>query len=419
MKKNRAQGRVQVQIDKKGYLTFQLPMTYALKYYGKKQKYFSFGAKDTTEEDKALAITAAAKMQKDLEAGTFNPDNISIYKHSIKQIKGQYQRQTEGSFNVLELYQDFEKHLNVGVTTLETTYETIHRHIKEMEEAYKYTLKQQLEIKTWIQSNVAPTVALQMLSLFHRMIEWGKREERLPDTFISKFRDYNTEFKKSLKTVDTSRKPPKSAENLVVQEGIKAWSEKEKDIIIEAFYERKKNSKRVDNTEYIAPLVDFLFNVGCRHGEGFALTWGDISSDFTTVSITKSYSSKCRIVKCTKTGKNRLVPLSLRMQEMLRKFKPVNASPDNLIFKRTGGDHLDTNNICCYWNPREKYSVIGNLIKEGKLTKYFDAYSTRRTFVSVQISKGASVVDVARWVGDNPETILKHYARHSDKSIPY
>jgi hypothetical protein len=84
---NRTQGRVQVQIDKKGYLTFKLPMAYALKYYGKKQKYFSFGAK-YTEEDKALAITAAAKMQKALEAEEFNPDNITIYKHSSKQIKG-------------------------------------------------------------------------------------------------------------------------------------------------------------------------------------------------------------------------------------------------------------------------------------------------------------------------------------------
>ena len=242
------------------------------------------------------------------------------------------------------------------------------------------------------------------------MIEWGKREERLPDTFFSKFKDYRIEFKRSLRTVDTKRKPPKSVRNLVVPEGIKAWSEEERDIIIAAFYEQKANINKIERPDYVAPLMDFLFNVGCRHGEAFALTWSDINNDFTHVSITESYSSRYRIVKCTKTSKNRLTPLNLRMQEMLKKFKPVNASPGDLIFKKErGGERVSTNNITHYWNPTKNVSVVGNLIKEGKLSKYLDSYSTRRTFISFQISKCASIVDVANWVGDNPETILKYY----------
>lgn len=219
--------------------------------------------------------------------------------------------------------------------------------------------------------------------------------------------------------MNTKRKPPKPVEDLATPEGIQAWSEEERDIIIGAFYERKVQNSKIDKTDYIAPLMDFLFNVGCRHGEAFALTWSDVSNDFTYVNISESYSSSQRIVKCTKTGKNRLTPLNLRMQEMLRKFKPVNASPSDLIFKKKKGGNLSTKNIHHYWNPKKNTSVIGNLIKEGKLSKYFNSYSTRRTFVSVQISKGASVVDVARWVGDNPKTILEHYARHNDKAIPY
>ena len=415
---NRAQGQVQIQ-SSKGYLTFQLPMIYAQYYYnGAKQKYISFGAKDT-HENRALAMTAAVKMQKDLEAGKFNPNDIISYRHSNKQIKGRYQQKIEASFDVLDLYQDFIKNSNIGITTLKSIYKPIHNHLKKMESSYGYTLKRQLEIKAWIQSNVAPTVALQMLSLFHRMIEWGKREERLPDTFISKFKDYAAEFNRSLRTVDTKRKLPKSVNNLIITEGIKAWSEEERDIIIMAFYKRKILNSKIDNTDYIAPLMDFLFNVGCRHGEAFALTWNDINNDFTSVSITKSYSSKSRIVKCTKTSKNRLIPLNLRMQEMLKKFKPVSASPCDLIFKKKTGGHLSSTTIEYYWNPRKNTSVIGSLIKENKLFKYFDAYSTRRTFVSIQISKGASVVNVANWVGDKPETILKHYARHNDTATPY
>ena len=415
---NRAQGRVQVQIDKKGYLTFQLPMVHALKYYGKKQKYISFGAKDT-QENRALAMTAAVRMQQDMEANKFDPDDVISYKHPSKQIKGRYQQKTECSFNVLELYQDFKKHLNVCITTLKGTYGTYHNHLKKMEDTCKYTLKQQLEIRSWIQSNVAQSMALKTLKLLHRMIEWGKREERLPDTFVSKFNDYGTEFKKSLKTVNTKRKPPKYIENLPRREGIQAWSEEERDIIISAFYNRKKYDSKIDNTDYVAPLVDFAFNTGCRHGEAFKLTWGDINNDFTHVSITESYSSTSKIVKCTKTGKTRLTPLNLRMQGMLKKFKPINASPSDLIFKTKKGGHLSTDALFRWWIDKKDFSVIGSLIKEGKLPCYIEFYSTRRTFISLQISKGASVVDVANWVGDNPETILKYYARHNDKSVPH
>ena len=415
---NRAQGKVQVQADKKGYLTFQLPMVYAQHYYGRKQKYISFGAKDN-RENKRLAEDSADRMQDDLKLGKFNPDELTCYKHPNKQIKGRYQQKTEVSFNVLALYQIFIKNSNIGITTLKATYRTIHNHLKKMEDTCEYTLKQQLEIKSWIQSNTAQSMALKMLALLHRMIEWGKREERLPDTFVSKFNDYSAEFKKSLKTVNTNKKPPKFVENLPRRDGIQAWSEEEKEIIISAFYNRKKINSKIDNTDYIAPLVDFAFNTGCRHGEAFKLTWGDINNDFTYVSISESYSSKSKIIKCTKTGKTRLTPLNLRMQEMLKKFKPIDASPSDLIFKAKKGGHLSTAALFNYWIGKKDFSVIGNLIKEGKLPCYMEFYSTRRTFISLQISKGASVVDVANWVGDNPETILKYYARHNDRAIPY
>lgn len=155
---NRAHGQVQIQSSKSN-LTFQLPMVYSLHYYGCKQKYISFGARDT-HENRALVMVASVRMQQDLEEGKFNPDDVISYKHPSKQIKDRYQRKTEGSFNVLELYQDFVKYLNVAITTLDRTYKVIHNHIKKMEYTCEYTLKQQLEIKAWIQSNVAPIFAL-------------------------------------------------------------------------------------------------------------------------------------------------------------------------------------------------------------------------------------------------------------------
>ena len=90
-----------------------------------------------------------------------------------------------------------------------------------------------------------------------------------------------------------------------------------------------------------------------------------------------------------------------------------------LVFPNEKGTHFSSHTIRAVWNLDGALTVIGKLIREKKLTRYCDAYSTRRTFVSLQISKGASVVDVAKWVGDNPETILKHYAGHNEEAVPH
>jgi integrase len=285
-----------------------------------------------------------------------------------------------------------------------------------------YTLKQQLEIKSWIENSIPPIQCLKMLGLFYRMVEWGKREERLVPGFVNKFKDYERAYKLSLKTLNTKRKSPKGVEHLIPTEGIKAWSDQERDIIIAAFHSRlseRELTKRKGKPDHKAYLVEFLFLVGCRHGEAFALTWGDVDSDFKRIRINKSYSSTCRILKGTKTGKVRTVPVNSRVQEILHTLKPNNVVADDLIFPNTEGNNINSSTLHSLWSPTGVSTVIGRLIKEGKLTRYLDAYSTRRTFVSLQISKGATVVDVAKWVGDNPETILKHYAGHNEEAVPY
>jgi len=408
---------VHVRSDK-GNLTLQLPSAHAQFYYKLKQKYISFGSKDTTE-NQVLAMTAALAMDVDLTSGKFDPDDITKYQHPSKRLKDQYQPVSKNILSVVELYEVFLKHLRIGKTTLETTYSCYRNHLKKMYDTHLFTLHQQLEIKSWILNNVANINASTMLAMLHRMIEWCKREGYLPNDFISKFKHYANECRNTLKTIDTSRKPPRSTLHLTRREGIRAWSESERDAIISSFYTVRRRDSDIQPVDYLAYLIDFLFNTGTRHGEAFALTWGSVIDDFKKVNIDKSYSSNCRITKCTKTGKKRIVPLNERMQEILMKIKPDNATPEMLVFRTGTNKNFNSNGISKYWNPNYHCSVIGKMITEGKLTQYLDAYSTRRTFVSIQLNKGVPVNTVAMWVGDNPETILKYYGRPDDSAVPY
>jgi len=419
---NTERGQVKVSVAK-GSLNLQIPSLYAQQYYDRKQHYLSFGARDT-QENMLLAMQAALEMQRDLESGSFDSGDIDKYKHPSKRVGRQYSASTHKVEGVLELYDDFVRSIRVAQTTLAGTYRTYRNHLVKMTEEHGYTVKQQLEIKSWVEDNVAPTITIRVLALLDRMLEWGKREEKIAPNTVSKFKGYEKEYKKSLRTINTKRKPPKGAEHLMSDNEIKAWSEQERDIIIAAFHSRLSSGwqAKLDDAnqlDYKAYLIEFLFLVGCRHGEVFALTWADVADDFKRITINKSYSSDCHIVKCTKTGKARTIPVSSRVQEILRILKSANTTASTLVFPNGDGKYSNSHIIYKVWNPTAVSSVIGKLICEKKLTQYCDAYSTRRTFISLQISKGASVVDVAQWVGDEPETILKHYARYNAQAVPF
>ena len=108
-------------------------------------------------------------------------------------------------------------------------------------------------------------------------------------------------------------------------------------------------------------------------------------------------------------------------------LKPENPDPNLLVFRNTNDKNFSTNLMTGLWIPtvhdpangQIDYSIIGKMIRDGELDYYMDFYSTRRTFASIQINKGVPANVVAKWIGDNVETVLKHYARPDDDAVPY
>ena len=45
-------------------------------------------------------------------------------------------------------------------------------------------------------------------------------------------------------------------------------------------------------------------------------------------------------------------------------------------------------------------------------------YNTRHTFITLCISAGVPISDIASWVGNSPEIILKHYAGLTKTEVP-
>jgi integrase len=54
--------------------------------------------------------------------------------------------------------------------------------------------------------------------------------------------------------------------------------------------------------------------------------------------------------------------------------------------------------------------IVSRLVREGKVERYRRPYQCRHTFISLCLEGGVDAKDVARWVGNSPEVIYRHYA---------
>jgi integrase len=194
---------------------------------------------------------------------------------------------------------------------------------------------------------------------------------------------------------------------------IKAFTLQQRDLIISSFESNPTYS-------HYTPLIKFLFFTGCRPGEAFALCWGDINSDRTKISITKSYATKTSSLGATKNNKKRVFSSGSgsKLQNLLLSISPPSPKPEELVFKSTLGSRVNLRILWRVWNgywAKDKIfypGVVKKLSEKGKIP-YLTPYSTRHTFATWAIAHGASPEKVAYWLGDNVATVLKYYC-HPD-----
>lgn len=415
-KKYRPRNQVQVFTDNGNNLSHQIPLFYSQKYYNKNQKYISFGGKDSTE-NRVLVDQARNQLQLDLETGQFNPSNLLKYQHPNKQARQNYIPNLPISFPLLK--EIFDKYCDYKKGQLaESTYLSMYKctYLNAIKIAPQ-NLEQQLEIRNFIVENYKPSGVIRLLGVIHAAIIWAQKEKLIDSNYESNFKTYQDDYRHSLKRKNIKRVKPKLFEKYHHQPDKIAWNQEEMEIIIEAVHQRR--NVKYKKLDYIAYFIEFLFRTGVRHGEGVALTWRDVSEDFSFITVNKSYSTVLKKNKGTKTGKNRTVPCSLRVTEILKLLKVNSSSLDEPIFKNSQGNPIQRKYLRTIWagGGNGSKSIIEKLIEEGKLPQYLDMYSTRRTFISNQIRK-YDVKTVADWVGDNPETILKHYCYRDEKAVP-
>lgn len=173
---------------------------------------------------------------------------------------------------------------------------------------------------------------------------------------------------------------------------INPFSQGERDLIIQGFETNPYYA-------YYTPFVKFLFLTGCRTSEAIGIQWRHISPDLSTITFSEAVVYGIR--KPTKTNKIRKFPINQSLRSLLKAIKPETFDPNALIFPSPHGTVIDGHNFL----NRAWKGVLGDLP-----VQYRSVYHTRHTFISLCLEAGIKVGQVARWVGNSPDTIWRHYA---------
>jgi integrase len=152
--------------------------------------------------------------------------------------------------------------------------------------------------------------------------------------------------------------------------------------------------------------VEFKFGTGLRTGEAAALRWRHCSSECDRIWIGETLKKGNR--KAAKRNKDRTVPLTPRLQQLLLDRRPENWQPDDPIFTSVEGCAMayrpasyDAKNFCYrYWKPA--------LAEFG--IDYRKPYNTRQTLISHGLEAGMNPVAIAALTGHDVRTLYENYA---------
>ncbi|OIR13151.1 tyrosine recombinase XerD [mine drainage metagenome] len=154
------------------------------------------------------------------------------------------------------------------------------------------------------------------------------------------------------------------------------------------------------------PFIYFMFKTGVRNAEAIGLRVGSIDLPLNQIHIKevlartlKNTSSLHRVRKETKNGKERILPLTSDLLEVLL---PVikNKNADDLVFQSPNGLAIDDNNF----RSRIFKKILKDLGIDDRVL-----YACRHTFGSRCIDEGITPVMTAFLMGNNPETALRNY----------
>lgn len=377
-------GKVGIE-SKNGRLRLHLPRSW----YGGQNRYLSL-LLDDTPENRIIAETKATQITADYKLGQFDP-TLERYKPKTHLTLVPASQSKANTIDWLDLWDKYvDSRGNVSPCTLRSTYKPVERKLRNLPSSIDKM--DGASVRDYLLKHHTPEMVRRFLLHINACCKWAIKSGFLT---VNPYADIVSTVKaaKAAKNGDASKE-------FVVH----PFTREERDLIIAAFEDNrfvpKYANKNCKHSHY-APYVKFLFFTGCRPSEAIGLQWKHIKDDRLLFQQAVVYAGKPVQKTGLKTQNFRYFPINNQLAALLTSIKTDNTKPDDFVFPSPTGKYIDVSNFATrVWKP----------VLKGLKLEYRNPYQTRHTFITLCLESGIDAKDVAKWVGNSPEIIYKHYA---------
>jgi integrase len=146
------------------------------------------------------------------------------------------------------------------------------------------------------------------------------------------------------------------------------------------------------------PVWAMALLTGMRNGELYALLWSDIDFENLRITVSKSYQTRGRYVKSTKSGKWRTVPISSELLALLTELKVHSENRENVL------PRLET------WGRGGQAKVLRTFCK-GIGIKSVRFHALRACFATQLLAHDIAPARVMKVCGWQDMKTMQHYVR--------
>jgi integrase len=227
------------------------------------------------------------------------------------------------------------------------------------------------------------------LNILRRFFKWLYKKGHIPLNYLA-----DVENRRNLSPKRKQRLP---------------YSDDEIRTVLEAYRTDQFSKQAQFKHSHYYPFIQFVFMTGVRNGEAIGLQVRKIDWVKKSIVIDQSFSKqplkstniKHRILKPTKTGRSRNLPLTPELSVILEPLCK-GRRPEDFIFTTGNGNPIDDH----MFQRRIHKPILKELGIEDR-----DLYACRHTFGTVALEQGFTVLEAAYLMGhSNPKTILVNYA---------
>jgi len=349
------------------------------------QRYFALFLPNNLE-CRAIAELKAKELELELALGKFD-GNLEKFRPPVAPQLASLPLPPEPNrpLQLLELWERYAKfrQSQVSPTTWRNTYLVIASHCQNCP---VQDLERAIDISDWAIATLTTDTVERFLMQVNAACKWALRRKKIE---ANPFADYRQELKNWDKK-NSNRQPPKVF-----------WKD-EQQAIIQAFENQKPE---------LASLIKFYFLTGCRTGEALALRWSNVQPDWSSLTFEKNLiiAKGGEIERDQgKTG-HRNFPCNNQLRSLLVDLWGNGRRQEDRIFPFS---HQILRNA---WAGKKRDGIVYRLANATdpnakKIREYLPQYHTRHTFITACLTQGIAIQELAFWVGNSPEIILKRYA---------